>query len=90
VGLEHWIFWPMQSEGAPLSVDLGQYMQCLLSKEVLDFGHSWFHPFQAWLTLVFWMLLEEVIGSFIFYYEYDYEYEIHHAKRMLYAYAIPY
>ena len=51
----------MQSEGAPLSVDLGQYMKCLLSKEVLDFGHSWFHPFQAWLTLVLWMLLEEVI-----------------------------
>ena len=30
------------------------------------------------------------IGSFRFDYEYDYEYEIRQAKRMLYAYAIPY
>ena len=31
-----------------------------------------------------------IIGSFRFDYEYDYEYEIRQAKRMLYAYAIPY
>jgi hypothetical protein len=31
-----------------------------------------------------------IIGSVRFDYEYDYEYEIRQAKRMLYAYAIPY
>ena len=31
-----------------------------------------------------------LLGSFRFDYEYDYEYEIRQAKRMLYAYAIPY
>jgi hypothetical protein len=31
-----------------------------------------------------------ILGSFRFDYEYDYEYEIRQAKRMLYAYAIPY
>jgi hypothetical protein len=30
------------------------------------------------------------LGSFRFDYEYDYEYEIRQAKRVLYAYAIPY
>jgi hypothetical protein len=34
--------------------------------------------------------LSTTIGSFRFDYEYDYEYEIRQAKRMLYAYAIPY
>jgi hypothetical protein len=32
----------------------------------------------------------ERLGSFRFDYEYNYEYEIRQAKRMLYAYAIPY
>jgi hypothetical protein len=32
----------------------------------------------------------DTLGSFRFDYEYDYEYEIRQAKRMLYAYAIPY
>jgi hypothetical protein len=31
-----------------------------------------------------------ILGSFRFDYEYDYEYEIRQAKRILYAYAIPY
>jgi hypothetical protein len=31
-----------------------------------------------------------LLGSFRFDYEYDYEYEIRQAKRMLYAYVIPY
>ena len=35
-------------------------------------------------------LLIPILGSFRFDYEYDYEYEIRQAKRMLYAYAIPY
>ena len=34
--------------------------------------------------------VHETLGSFRFDYEYDYEYEIRQAKRMLYAYAIPY
>jgi hypothetical protein len=33
---------------------------------------------------------DKIKGSFRFDYEYDYEYEIRQAKRMLYAYAIPY
>jgi hypothetical protein len=32
----------------------------------------------------------EIIGSFSSDYEYDYEYKIRQAKRMVYAYAIPY
>jgi hypothetical protein len=34
--------------------------------------------------------LAATLGNFRFDYEYDYEYEIRQAKRMLYAYAIPY
>jgi hypothetical protein len=37
-----------------------------------------------------WLPTNSLLGSFRFDYEYDYEYEIRQAKRMLYAYAIPY
>jgi hypothetical protein len=43
-----------------------------------------FHPVLPYRTQ------GKLIGSFRFDYEYDYEYEIRQAKRMLYAYAIPY